>query len=71
MPSPNEITVVQLSRLIGTPVAPAIIDVRIDEDFAESPDLIPTARRHPHGDIASLARWINRSSLQNLHRCAL
>jgi len=54
MPSPNEITVTQLSRLIGTPAAPVIIDVRIDEDFAQDPDLIPTARRHPHHDIAAL-----------------
>ncbi|MDH3220578.1 MAG: sulfurtransferase/chromate resistance protein [Gammaproteobacteria bacterium] len=55
MPSPNEITVAQLSRLIGTPAAPVVIDVRIDEDFAEDPDLIPTAFRHPHRDIAALA----------------
>ena len=32
MPSPTEITVQQLSRLIGLPAAPAIIDVRTDED---------------------------------------
>ncbi|MDH3388851.1 MAG: sulfurtransferase/chromate resistance protein, partial [Gammaproteobacteria bacterium] len=55
MPSPNEITVAQLSRLIGTPAAPVVIDVRIDDDFAEDPDLIPTALRHPHHDIAALA----------------
>jgi hypothetical protein len=41
MPSPTEITVAQLSRLIGTPAAPVIGDVRIDEDFAVDPDLIP------------------------------
>lgn len=56
MPSPNEITVAQLSRLIGTPATPVIIDVRIDEDFAQDPDLIPTARRHPHDDIAALVQ---------------
>lgn len=55
MPSPTEITVSQLSRLIGTPSAPVIIDVRIDEDFAEDPDLVPSAFRHPHDDIAALA----------------
>ena len=33
MPSPTEITVQQLSRRIGLPDAPAIVDVRIDEDF--------------------------------------
>jgi len=54
MPSPTEITVSQLSRLIGTPSAPVIVDVRIDEDFDLDPDLIPSAFRHPHHDIASL-----------------
>jgi rhodanese-related sulfurtransferase len=54
MPSPTEITVSQLSRLVGTPTAPIIIDVRIDEDFAQDPDFIPTAYRHPHHDIAAL-----------------
>ena len=33
MPSPTTITPAQLSRLVGTPDAPVIIDVRIDEDF--------------------------------------
>lgn len=55
MPSPTEITVSQLSRLVGTPSAPVIIDVRINEDFAEDPDLVPSAFRHPHDDIAALA----------------
>ena len=54
MPSPNEITVSQLSRLVGTAAAPVIIDVRIDEDFAEDPDLIPSAFRHPHSEISAL-----------------
>ena len=54
MPSPNEITVSQLSRLLGTPSAPVIIDVRIDEDFEQDPDLVPSAFRHSHQQIASL-----------------
>ena len=54
MPSPTEITVSQLSRLIGTPAAPVIVDVRIDQDFDLDPDLIPSAFRHPHDDIAAL-----------------
>ena len=33
MPSPNEITIPQLSRLIGTHEAPVLIDVCIDDDF--------------------------------------
>jgi hypothetical protein len=54
MTSPTEITVTQLSRLIGLPGAPAIIDARIDEDFALDPRLIPGSRRRGHQDID---RW--------------
>ena len=38
----------KLSRLIGTASAPTLIDVRIDEDFAADPRLIPGATRRPH-----------------------
>jgi len=55
MPSPTEITVNQLARLIGTADAPTIIDVRIDEDFDLDPQILPTSTRCPHTDIASLA----------------
>ena len=51
----NEITPTQLSRRIGTPDCPVIIDVRLDDDFALDPRVIPTATRHPHTDIESLA----------------
>jgi rhodanese-related sulfurtransferase len=44
MPSPVEITVPQLSRLIGLPGAPALIDVRPNEEIKTAPGLIPTAR---------------------------
>ena len=49
MPSPTEITVSQLSRLIGLPHSPAIIDLRRDEDFASDPRLIPGSRRRTVG----------------------
>lgn len=55
MPSPTEITVNQLARLIGTAEAPTIIDVRIDEDFDLDPQILPTATRCPHTEIAKLA----------------
>ena len=54
MPSPSEITVPQLARLIGTPSSPVILDVRIDEDFALDPDYIPTAFRHPFKQVEQL-----------------
>ncbi len=55
MPSFNQITPAQLSRLIGTPDCPTLIDVCIDEDFNETPNLIPTSFRHSHTTITNLA----------------
>jgi rhodanese-related sulfurtransferase len=54
MPSPTEITVSQLSRLIGLPGAPAIVDVRITEDVAADPRLIPGARS---SDYRTACQW--------------
>jgi hypothetical protein len=54
MAAPNEITVPQLLRLIGTPDAPVIVDISIDPDFADDPFLIPGAFRHPHSDFQGL-----------------
>ncbi len=47
MASYNEIPVSTLFRLIGTPDCPALLDVRIDEDFDDDPRLIPGAYRQP------------------------
>lgn len=58
MPSPTEITVPQLSRLIGTPNVPVLVDICIDEDFNDDPRLIPGAFRFPFQEIASLAPTI-------------
>ena len=55
MPSPNQISVSQLARLIGTPDCPVIIDLRIDEDFEADPRLLPTAFRYSFTEIESLA----------------
>ena len=55
MPSPTTITIPQLARLIGTPDAPVLIDVCIDDDFNEDPRLIPGSHRHPFADIAAIA----------------
>lgn len=54
MPSPTEITLSQLSRLVGTPNAPDLVDVRTDEDFNDDPRLLPGAFRHKwteHGTL--------------------
>ena len=55
MASPTEITVARLSRLVGTPEAPVIVDVCTDEDHAADPRLIPGARRRNHADVAAWA----------------
>lgn len=54
MPGPDTISPQQLSRLIGTSEAPVLIDVRMDDDFAADPRLLPTAVRR---DYARVADW--------------
>lgn len=51
MPSPNSISVDKLSRLIGRPDSPALIDVCTEEDFAANPRLVPGAVRRPWADV--------------------
>ena len=48
MPQPNQITQAQLMRLIGTPDAPTLVDVRLPEDTARDPRLIPSSLALPH-----------------------
>ena len=52
MPAPNSINVEKLARLIGTPRAPTLVDVRTAEDFAADPRLIPGAIRRSHESVA-------------------
>ena len=54
MPSPTQITVSQLSRLIGLPDTPILIDICIDEDFEADERFIPSAFRYPFKQIAEL-----------------
>ena len=41
MPATTLITTQQFSRLIGLPNTPAIVDVRIDDDYRADPRLVP------------------------------
>src|SRR5690606_31442327 len=50
----TQLSPAQLSRLIGTPAAPVLVDLRTDEDFAADPRLIPTAFRCAHDRLADL-----------------
>ncbi|TMV08774.1 sulfurtransferase [Ruegeria sediminis] len=54
MAAPNAITAQQLLRLVGTPKAPTIVDIRLDEDLASDPHLIPGSVRLPHTDLDAL-----------------
>jgi hypothetical protein len=47
MPQFGQITPAQAMRLIGTPDAPNIFDVRLPEDRDALPRLLPTSREFP------------------------
>jgi len=55
MSSYSSISIEKLSRLVGTVSTPALIDVRLDEDFAADPRLIPGAIRRSYRDIQNWA----------------
>jgi rhodanese-related sulfurtransferase len=48
MPFPNSISTDKLIRLIGTANTPALIDVRLEDEFAADARLIPAAVRRNH-----------------------
>ena len=54
MPAINEITLQQLSRLIGLPGGPRLIDVRSVEDYRLDPFVLPTAL---HRNLHDITRW--------------
>jgi rhodanese-related sulfurtransferase len=55
MSAVNKISPEKLSRLIGTPKSPALIDVRTDEDFAANPKLVPGSVRRPFAEVTAWA----------------
>lgn len=56
MPSHGLITPSQLARLLGTPDAPAVLDVRTEEDFTADPRVLPGSIRR---DFRSVSRWVS------------
>lgn len=54
MPGFTEITPQALMRLIGTPDAPIVLDLRLDEDVAADPFLLPAALRARHDALDPL-----------------
>jgi rhodanese-related sulfurtransferase len=63
MPSPTEISVQQLARLVGTPEAPAIVDVRGREHVESDPRSIPCAL---HRDATKVDTWAQEYRGQKL-----
>jgi rhodanese-related sulfurtransferase len=55
MPAPNAISFDKLPRIIGTPRAPLLLDVRSEEDFAADPRLLPGATRVDDQALTALA----------------
>ena len=55
MAAPDAITVAQLSRLIGTPEAPLVLDVRTDDDRAADPRLLPAGLPRDHRTLEAWA----------------
>ncbi len=56
MAAPDTINVAQLSRLVGTPEAPVIVDVRIDTDYASDSRMLPASIRRDYRTVASWAQ---------------
>jgi len=52
--TPDTITVAQLIRLVGTPDAPWLVDVRIDNDHAADPRMLPASIRR---DALTVSSW--------------
>ena len=52
MAGPNSISADKLARLVGTPNAPLLIDVRTADDFAADPRLLPASIRTTHVAIS-------------------
>jgi rhodanese-related sulfurtransferase len=63
MSSYTSISSDKLSRLIGTANAPTLVDVRIDEDFAADPSLIPGAVRLQHTQVQEWASQLTGQSV--------
>ena len=55
MATPDAITAAQLVRLVGTPDAPLILDIRTEEDFATDPRSLPASVRRDHSTASSWA----------------
>ncbi len=56
MATPNAISAAQLSRLVGQPDTPVLIDVRTGEDLSLDPKMLPGSIRRDFGQVGAWAR---------------
>ena len=63
MSAPNSIKSDKLARLIGTPSAPVVIDVRTQEDFEADPRLIPGALKRSHQSVSEWGKALAGKSI--------
>ena len=63
MPSTTSISVDKLSRLIGTPKCPVLVDVRTEDDFAKDLRLVPGSIRRSHRDVLDWAPSLSGSAV--------
>lgn len=62
MPAPDAISCEKLAKIIGTPRAPHLIDVRAPEDHAADPRLVPGSSYLGDADPVALAARLGRES---------
>jgi rhodanese-related sulfurtransferase len=62
MSSYLEISSEKLARLIGTPNCPALIDVRVDEDFDADPRLVPGSARRDYRTVQDWTHDVDKAS---------
>ena len=69
MSSFNSISVEKLSRLVGTPSCPMLLDVRTGDDFATNPRFVPGAKRYSWERVGEWAPFFaGRSVIVMCHR---
>ncbi len=55
MATPNEISATKLMRLVGTPNAPDIVDVRVHDDYLIDQRILPASVRRSHKSVSDWA----------------
>ena len=55
MATPTEISIPKLARMIGTPTAPDLVDVRVLDDYIADQRILPASQRRSHKTVADWA----------------